>query len=47
MEKAQALAAPAAPTLAVEAKKDINRPLKPRNPDIYYGHLYMEYYYFY
>ncbi len=36
-----ALAAPVA-----EARDNTNRPLKPRNPDLYYGHLHMEYYYF-
>ncbi len=41
MEKAQALVAP-----ATEARDNTNRPLKPRNPDLYYGHLYMECYYF-
>ncbi len=36
-----ALAAPAA-----EARDDTNRPLKPWNPDLYYGNLHMECYYF-
>ncbi len=40
----QALAALVAP--AAEAIDDTNRPLKPRNPDLYYGNSYMEYYYF-
>ncbi len=40
----QALAAPVAP--AAEARDDTDRPLKPRNPDLYYNHLHMEYYYF-
>ncbi len=39
-----ALAAPAAP--ATEARDDTNRPLKPQNPDLYYGNLHMECYYF-
>ncbi len=37
-------AAQAAP--AAEARDDTNRPLKPQNPDLYYGNLYMECYYF-
>ncbi len=49
MERTQApmaLAAPAAlATPAAEAKDDTDRPLKLRNPDLYYGHLHMEYYY--
>ncbi len=39
-----ALAAPAAPV--AEARDDTHRSLKPRNPDLYYGHLHMECYYF-
>ncbi len=35
----QALAAEAAPV--AEARNDTDRPLKPRNLDLYYGHLYM------
>ncbi len=47
MERTQAPAAPATPAaLAAEAKDDTDRPLKPRNPDLYYGHLHMECYYF-
>ncbi len=39
--------APAAPAaLVVEAKNDADSFLKPRNPDLYYGHLHMECYYF-
>ncbi len=37
-----ATAAPAA-----EARDNTNRPLKPRNPDLYYGHLHMECFNFY
>ncbi len=40
----QAPAAPAAP--AAEVRNDTDRPLKPRNPDLYYDHLHMECYYF-
>ncbi len=40
----QALAALAAP--AAEARDNTDRPLKPRNPDLYYGNLHMECYYF-
>ncbi len=40
----QALAALVAP--AVEVRDNINRSLKPQNPDLYYGHLHMECYYF-
>ncbi len=40
----QAPAAPVAP--AAEARDDTNRPLKPQNPDLYYGNLHMECYYF-
>ncbi len=40
----QTLAALAAPD--TEGRDDTNRPLKPRNPDLYYGNLHMEYYYF-
>ncbi len=43
----QAPTAPAAPaTLAAEARDNTNRPLKPRNPDLYYDNLHMECYYF-
>ncbi len=45
IERAQALAAQAAP--GVEVKDNTNRPLKPRNPDLYYSHFHMECYYFY
>ncbi len=31
---------------AAEARNDTDRPLKPRNPNLYYGHLHMECYYF-
>ncbi len=40
----QAPAAPAA--LIAEAGDDTDRPLKPRNPDLYYGNSNMECYYF-
>ncbi len=49
IEKAQALVASAAQVALapeVEARDNIKRPLKPRNPNLYYGHLYMECYYF-
>ncbi len=46
MEKTQAPAAPAAPAPDVEARNDTDRPLKPRNPDLYYGNSHMECYYF-
>ena len=46
MEKAQALVFLAASSPDTEAKNDINRPLKLRNPDLYYGSLHMEWYYF-
>ncbi len=40
--------APTAPTVpAAEAKDNTDRLLKPQNPDLYYGHLHMECYYFY
>ena len=41
MKKAQALIAP-----ATKARDDTNRPLKIWNPNLYYGHMYMECYYF-
>ncbi len=41
----QALAALAAP--AAEARDDTNKHFKPQNPDLYYGYLHMECYYFY
>ncbi len=41
----QALAASAAP--AAEARDNTARPLKPQNPDLYYGNSHMECYYFY
>ncbi len=41
----QAPVAQAAP--AAEARDDTDRPLKPRNPDLYYGNSHMECYYFY
>ncbi len=40
----QAPAVPAA--LVAEAKDNTDRPLKPWNPDLYYGHSHMECYYF-
>ncbi len=43
MEKAQALAAPAPD---IEARDNANRPLKSRNPDLYYGNSHIECYYF-
>ncbi len=50
MEKTQAPAAPAAPAASVapaaEVRDDTDRPLKPRNPDLYYGQSHMECYYF-
>ncbi len=39
-------AAPTAPALDVEARDDTDRSLKPQNPDLYYGNLHMECYYF-
>ncbi len=44
IEKTQATAALAAS--ATKARNNTDRPLKPQNPDLYYGHLYMECYYF-
>ncbi len=44
--RAQAPAALAAPAPDVEARDETNRPLKLWNPDLYYGNLYIEYYYF-
>ncbi len=44
MERAQVPAVPAAPV--AEARDDIDRPLKLRNPNPYYGHLYIKCYYF-
>ncbi len=47
MERTQAPAAPAALAApAAEARDDTDRPLKPRNPDLYYGHSHMECFYF-
>ena len=46
MERAQALAFLAAPGPATEAKNDIDRLLKLRNLDLYYGSLHMECHYF-
>ncbi len=45
MEKMQVPAAPAA-LVPEKAKDDTDRPLKPRNPNLYYGNLHMECYYF-
>ncbi len=42
MEKAQA---PPAPASDIEARDNANRPVKHRNPDLYYGNLHMECYY--
>ncbi len=47
MEKAHALVAPASTLTDVKARNNTDRLLKPRNPDLYYGNLHMEYYYFY
>ncbi len=44
--RAQAPVAPAAPAPDEEARDNTDRPLKPRSPDLYYGNLHMEYYYF-
>ncbi len=41
----------ATPTILIasdkEASDNTDRSFKPQNPDLYYGHLYMECYYFY
>ena len=42
MKKAQAPAIP-----AIEARHNTNRSLKTWNPNLYYSHMHMEYYYFY
>lgn len=49
MEKTQAPAAlvALASTLAAKARNDLDRPLKPQNPNLYYGHSSMKCYYFY
>ncbi len=39
-----ALAVPAAPV--AEVRDNTDKPLKSRNPDLYYGYLHMECYYF-
>lgn len=44
MEKTQALTTLAA--LAAKARDKIDRPLRSRNPDLYYGYLHIDYYYF-
>ncbi len=46
MEKAKALIAFTAPAPNVEARNDTDRPLKPRNFNLYYGNSHMECYYF-
>ncbi len=46
IEKTQALVPSTAPAPDVEARDNIDRPLKPRNPNLYYGNLHTEYYYF-
>lgn len=46
IEKAQAPSPLVAPTPDVEVKDNTDRSLKLRNPHLYYGNLYMEYYYF-
>ncbi len=46
MEKAQVPAVSTALALYIEAKDNTNKPLKPQNPDLYYGNLHMECYYF-
>ncbi len=38
--------APAAPTPEVDARDNTDRPLKPRNPDLYYKYWHMDCYYF-
>ncbi len=47
MERTKAPALPATPVPDVETRDDTDRPLKSRNPDLYYGDLHMECYYFY
>ncbi len=46
MKKTQAPTAPVAPAPDAEARDDIDRPLKSRNPDLYYGNSHMKCYYF-
>ncbi len=50
MESSQVPATPAAQaalaTPAAEARDDTDRPFKPRNSDLYCGHLHMQCYYF-
>ena len=43
IKRVQALATLVAPT---KARNEIDKPLKPWNPDLYYGYLHMECYYF-
>ncbi len=44
MERTQTPTAPAAP--AAKSRNDTDRPRKPQNPDLYYGHSHIECYYF-
>ena len=44
IKKAQVLAALVTP--AAKTRNNTNRPLKPQNPNLYYGHLYIKCYYF-
>ena len=46
MEKTQVSTALITPTSEKKARNNIDRPLKPWNPNLYYSNLYMEYYYF-
>ncbi len=46
IEKTQASIASVAPAPNIEARDNTDRPLKPRNPNLNYGNLHMECYYF-
>ncbi len=47
MIKTEATAAPATPASDIETRDNTDKPLKPQNPDLYYGNLHIECYYFY
>ncbi len=44
--RAQALAVPATPAPDVKVRDNTDRSLKPQSPDLYYGNLHIECYYF-
>ncbi len=47
MEKTLVSVAPSAPASVLQVRDNTNRPVKLWNPNLYYGNLHIECYYFY